>query len=173
MALLPGTFPGDPYARAIVIGLLFSLAGDVFLVLPDKYFVFGLFAFLLAHISYSVAFQSGSMAPGFRWVLLGMLAFGLAVLIYLREGIPAQMRTPVAAYILVILIMASLAVGRALGQPSTSTFVAAAGALLFVISDGILAVNRFRYPFRLAQAVVLVTYFAAQYLIAISLWGYF
>jgi uncharacterized membrane protein YhhN len=173
VALLPGTFPGDPYARAVVIGLLFSLAGDVFLVLPDKYFLFGLFAFLLAHISYSVAFQGGSAAPGFRWVLLGLLAFGLVVLVYLREGIPAQMRTPVAAYVLVILVMASLAVGQALGQPSTSTLAAAAGALLFVISDGTLAVNRFRYPFRLAEALILVTYFAAQWLIAISVWGYF
>jgi uncharacterized membrane protein YhhN len=168
VALLPGIFLSDPYARLIIIGLLFSLAGDIFLVLPDDRFVQGLVAFLFAHISYILAFHEGAAAPGFLRVLLGLLAFGAVVLAYISKGVPARMRIPVIAYIVVILLMASLAVGRAMAQPSTKTLSAAIGALLFMASDGTLSVNRFRYPFRLAEGVVLLTYFAAQWLIAMS-----
>ncbi len=171
IALLPGTFASDGYARAVVIGLVFSLAGDIFLVMPDRWFLFGLAAFLLAHISYIVAFRSGAGAPGFGLALLALGAFGAAVCAYLWKGVPGKMRGPVVAYILVIISMAALAVGRAMGEPSRGTLAAAVGALLFVASDAMLAISRFRRPFRLAEALILPTYFAAQWLIAVSVWG--
>ncbi|HTO99952.1 MAG TPA: lysoplasmalogenase [Anaerolineales bacterium] len=168
VALLSGAFPADAYARAVVLGLNFSLAGDVFLMLPHERFMQGLVAFLLAHICYIVAFHGGAAARGFAWVLLGLLAFGAAVLAYLWKGVPPRMRIPVLIYMTAILLMASLAVGRALGQPSAKTLSAALGALLFVASDSLLAINRFRRPFHPAQAFILGVYFAAQYLIALS-----
>ncbi len=67
--------------------------------------------------------------------------------------------------------MAALAVGRSLGSMSAGTAAAAIGALLFMASDAMLAINRFRRPFRLAQAAVLGCYFAGQLLIALSVGG--
>src|SRR5512140_1211935 len=59
VALLPGTFRSSGEARAIVLGLLFSLAGDIWLMQPERYFAQGLAAFLAAHLSYAFAFRSG------------------------------------------------------------------------------------------------------------------
>ena len=59
---------------------------------------------------------------------------------------------------------------RATNFASLFTAAAAAGAVLFVVSDGVLAINRFRLKFRVAQAVIMSTYVAAQTLIALSVW---
>src|SRR5512143_3607936 len=60
IALLPGTFITDPYARLIGLGLLFSLAGDIWLVLPADRFLYGLVSFLLAHLCYIAAFVTAA-----------------------------------------------------------------------------------------------------------------
>jgi uncharacterized membrane protein YhhN len=166
-ALLPGTLQSDPYARAIVAGLAFSLVGDVLLVLPDR-FLYGLGAFLLAHIAYILAFRSGAQAQGLAGVVLVLGAVAAGMLWYLWPGLSPHLKAPVTVYVMVIALMATLAVGRLLAHPSTSSLLAAVGALLFMCSDAGLAVNRFRRPFRLAELAVLATYFAAQWLIARS-----
>ncbi len=168
IALLPGTVTTDAYARAIALGLLFSLAGDIFLVLPDRYFLYGLVAFLLAHGCYISAFHAGVSSAGFHWALAVLLVIGAGVLGYLWNRLSPVMKGAVGVYVLVIVLMAALAVGRALEQMSRGSLLAGVGALLFVASDGMLAVNRFGRPIRGEQALVLVTYFAAQLLIAIS-----
>ncbi len=168
IALLPGTITTDPYARAIALGLLFSLAGDIFLVMPDRYFLYGLVAFLLAHGCYIWAFRAGASSAGFPWALAVLLAIGAGVLGYLWNRLSPVMKGAVGLYVIVILLMAALALGRALGEPSTGNLLAGVGALLFVASDGMLAIHRFGRPIRGEQALVLTTYFAAQLLIAIS-----
>ncbi len=168
IALLPGTVTADAYARAIALGLLFSLAGDIFLVLPDRYFLYGLAAFLLAHGCYISAFHAGASSAGFPWALAVLLLIGAGVLGYLWNRLSPVMKGAVGVYVIVIVLMAALAVGRAVGQPSRGSLLAGVGALLFVASDGMLAVNRFGRPIRGEQALVLMTYFAAQLLITIS-----
>ncbi len=93
------------------------------------------------------------------------------MLAYLWRGLSAALKAPVGIYIAAIVTMAALAVSRALAGASAGSLSAAVGALLFVGSDATLAINRFRRPFRLAQAVVLGLYFAAQLLIAGSVGG--
>jgi uncharacterized membrane protein YhhN len=60
------------------------------------------------------------------------------------------------------------AAARAVALPSTATALAATGAALFLASDAILALNRFGTPFRAGRALNLATYFAGQWLIALS-----
>jgi uncharacterized membrane protein YhhN len=167
VALLPGTFPTDSYARAVGVGLVFALAGDVWLLWSERYFLPGLASFLCAHVCYIVAFRSGTQAEGFRWVLLALAAVAAAALMYLWPGLRGGMRPAVPFYVGTITLMAALAVGRAMSR-LPGGMAAAAGALLFMLSDGMLAVDRFRRPFRWSRLAVLSTYFAAQWLIALS-----
>ena len=167
VALLPGRLGSEAYARAIAAGLVFSLLGDILLMLPDR-FIQGLAAFLLAHCAYIVAFHEGAAAPGFAWALAAAALVGGGVLSYLWNGLTGGMKPPVTLYVIVIGLMTALAVGRWLGRPAAPTLRAAAGALLFLCSDAMLAIDRFRRPFRPARAAVLGSYYAAQLLIALS-----
>ncbi len=167
-ALLPGNFLSDTYAGAIGLGLLFSLFGDIWLMLPGKYFLYGLVSFLLAHICYIFAFLAGATAYGFPWPLLPLLLIGATIMAYLWPALSAGLKGAVSLYVAVIVVMTALAVGRALAHSSTDTLSAAIGALLFMASDSILAIDRFRRPFHLSQAAILGTYFIGQWLIALS-----
>lgn len=160
---------GDGRYRALIaLGLVFSLAGDVFLMLPRDRFVAGLASFLVAHLLYAAAFGwHGSAASAV--LLLPFAAWGLLLLraLWPRLG---PLRAPVLAYAAALMAMAWLACVRA-GAGIPGALPAAAGAALFVLSDSALAFNRFRRPLRHAQALVLGTYFAAQWLIALSVHG--
>jgi len=155
------------YKSMVIIGLLFSLAGDIFLMLPRDRFIAGLIAFLFAHLFYIAAFASETSAPRW-WLLIPFIVFGVIVYTILAPFL-GRMRLPVIVYMAVILIMAWFAWER-WGQSSQSrAILAAIGAALFVISDTVLAINRFRYRFSLARLLNLTTYFAAQVLIASSI----
>ncbi len=168
-ALLPGTVRSDPYARAICLGLLFSLFGDVWLMLPGNRFLFGLVSFLFAHICYIFAFLAGAPAIGFLWPVLPLALVGAAILSYLWPKLSQTLRGAVSLYVSVIVVMVALAVSRGLARFSAGTLSAAIGALLFFASDATLAINRFRRPFRLGQAIILATYYSGQLLIALSI----
>ena len=168
-ALLPQTFLTDPYAGAITLGLLFSLAGDIWLMLPSNRFLYGLASFLLAHVCYLSAFLISAPGHGFLWPLLPLSLIGAVVLGYLWPALPAGLRAPVSLYVAVIVAMAASAVSRAMTFFALSALVAAIGALLFFASDAVLAINRFRRPFHLAHAVVLASYFAGQLMISFSI----
>ena len=155
------------YKSLVVAGLLFSLAGDVFLMLPRDRFVGGLVSFLVAHVFYIAAFtvEGGRVPPAWAGVLLSVYGGLMLRSLWPRLG---RLRGPVVVYVAVILLMAWQAAGRWLGAGPAGSGLAAAGALLFVASDSLLAWNRFKGGFRSAPALVLGTYFAAQWLIALS-----
>jgi uncharacterized membrane protein YhhN len=164
----PQAEPG--VARWILIGLAFSLAGDVLLMLPSDRFTAGLASFLLAHLFYIAAFtqQAGfQLAP---WALLPLLVAVGLVYRRLSPGL-GSLRLPVIVYMAVIVGMAWQALARCAVVPGTGPLLAAAGALLFATSDAALALARFQGPFRGSQAVVYASYFAAQWLIAVSLYA--
>src|SRR5512138_414628 len=79
LALLPGAFPGETYARLIIIGLFFCLLGDILLVLPSDQFLPGLGAFLAGLVCYALAFRGGALAPDFLWGLLVLSGVALAI----------------------------------------------------------------------------------------------
>jgi uncharacterized membrane protein YhhN len=169
IACLPGTILSDPYALAIGIGLLFSLLGDIWQMLSKRHFFKALVSFLITHICYALAFLTGGPAAGFLWPLLPLALVGAVILAYLQPALTARLQRAVSVYVAAIVVMAALAAGRAIAHCSIGTLSAAIGALLFLASDAVLAVNRFRRPFRAAQAVILSTYFTGQLLIALSI----
>lgn len=166
-AVLPASAHGPRYQLAVVTGLVLSLAGDVFLMLPRDRFVPGLASFLLAHLAYVVAFSSG-IPPGTNPVLLlPPLAAGVLLIRVLWRGL-GRLRLPVLLYATVIVLMVWQAWARGWELRSPGAALAASGAALFLASDSLLALNRFRAPFAWAQAAIMATYVAAQALIALS-----
>jgi uncharacterized membrane protein YhhN len=168
LALAAAGAPSPRYRRAIAVGLLFSLAGDVFLMLPGDYFVQGLASFLVAHLAYLVAFTTDCRLLARPLVFAGWGLVGAVVLSVLWPGVPPELRVPVAVYVVGLLAMAAQAGARALVRASPGARLAALGGVFFVLSDALLAFDRFRAPFAAAPAVILGTYFFAQTLLARS-----
>jgi uncharacterized membrane protein YhhN len=158
------------YTALIAVGLTCSLAGDIFLMLPQDRFIPGLVSFLLAQLAYIAAFIRAADRPlsGTSVLpLIPLLGYGFVVFAILRPHLGPLM-VPVLAYMVVILVMGWRAIEYARQYPTPGPLAAALGALLFIVSDSVLALNRFARPFRAAQALVLGTYFIAQWLIALS-----
>lgn len=161
--------PARPdYQWAIAAGLVLSTAGDVFLMLPRDRFVAGLASFLLAHLCYLRAFSIEVPFGAGLLLWLPFFAAGGMVVALVWPGLKPALRGPVVVYVIVIAAMAGQATGRWYASGSAVALAAAVGAGLFVVSDAVLAIDRFRWPFRAARAVTLATYWAAQLLIAIS-----
>ena len=156
------------YQWAIAAGLVLSTAGDVFLMLPRDRFVAGLASFLLAHLCYLRAFSIEVPFGAGLLLWLPFFAAGGMVVALVWPGLKPALRGPVVVYVIVIAAMAGQATGRWYASGSAVALAAAVGAGLFVVSDAVLAIDRFRWPFRAARAVTLATYWAAQLLIAIS-----
>ncbi|MGO1000814.1 lysoplasmalogenase [Lysobacter sp. CA196] len=159
---------GPGYRRAILIGLLLSTLGDVFLMLPGDWFVFGLGSFLCAHIAYLVALTR--RAPWFAalWPYPAYAALAALVLSVLWPHLPGELRVPVIVYVVVLAAMAAQAAAVWRRRATRATALAALGGAFFVASDATLAIDRFAAPFAAASALVLATYWIAQTLIALS-----
>lgn len=165
------------YRGTILLGLLFSLLGDIFLMLPVDLFLAGLGAFLLAHLCYMSAFFASSDARTRLTSIAVFAVFGIANLVGLLPRLEHAMRVPVITYVIALLLMAGFALARARSQRAregataavaASARLAAIGATLFVVSDTLLAWNRFGGGIPLASLWVLATYFIAQWYIARS-----
>ena len=155
------------YRYAVLCGLLASLAGDVFLMLPSDRFLEGLASFLAAHLCYVAAFTAGGARVRPAWLAVPLLLYGglMLGLLWPRLG---RLKLPVVVYTLAILLMAWQALGLWQAAGRAAGLLALAGALLFVASDTLLGWGRFRGEFAGGRALVLATYFAAQCLIALS-----
>ena len=158
---------GPRYQWAVAIGLAYSLAGDVFLMLPRDRFMAGLGSFLLAHVAYLVAFSVGVPVGTAPALALPLVALSIPLIWILWPGL-GKLRVPVLLYTAAILAMVWQAGARAWTIPTPGTALAAVGAVLFMASDAILAVNRFHRSFPTAQALIMSSYVAAQALIACS-----
>ncbi|MFP4511483.1 MAG: lysoplasmalogenase [Acidimicrobiales bacterium] len=153
--------PVDPSIRAwMVVGLCFSLVGDVALMLPERWFVVGLGAFLLGHVAYVVAMvlaptSAPGLAIGALLVAVAGAVVGRRIVAAVRTGQHPELGPPVIAYILVISAMVIAALG-------TTATAAILGALLFYASDATLAWNRFVEPLRHGPLAVMITYHLGQ-----------
>ncbi len=139
-----------------------SLAGDAFLMV-EGFFIPGLVSFLLAHLAYIALFKQGVPWFAHRGALAATVGVGAAMYLFLWQGgLPPELRVPVAVYVLVIALMAAQALGRARTLGDRAAHQVALGACIFMLSDALLATNRFVLPLPLAQVGVLTTYYAAQ-----------
>jgi sterol desaturase/sphingolipid hydroxylase (fatty acid hydroxylase superfamily)/uncharacterized membrane protein YhhN len=157
----PGRFP-----RLLIAGLVASLAGDVLLMWP-QFFVPGLVCFLLAHLAYIGLFAQGVGLFPRPNALAATLGIGAVMYAFLWwGGLPGGLRIPVGLYVVVIACMAAQAIGRAAVVGDPAALKVAVGACFFMLSDSLLATNRFVLPLPVASLWVLATYYAAQWLIA-------
>ncbi len=155
------------YKLLILSGLLFSLLGDVYLIFPKQHFKKGLIAFLVGHICYIVAFIVSTGIHYTVWIYLPLATIGI---IYLKNIVPYLGKTtiPIIIYVIIIAIMGWMALERLYSLRTIGALIAASGAVLFMISDSILAMNKFRKSFHSAELIILSTYFIAQWFLALS-----
>ncbi|WP_445577496.1 Membrane protein [Pseudomonas sp. E141] len=160
--------PPSEYRRWISLGLIFSLVGDVLLAWPGDLFVFGLGAFLLAHLAYLKAYLSDCRRPALLSLALA-LGLGATLLGILISSGLGPLLVPVIVYGLAISAMLWRALAR-LGTavPERSAWLAAAGALAFVFSDSVIGINRFVAPFHAAPYLIIISYWLGQWGIAAS-----
>jgi uncharacterized membrane protein YhhN len=155
--------------RALLIGLVVSLLGDIALLWPQQGFLPGLVAFLLAHIAYTVAFTREHRFLAQPAALAAYASIAGAVLAFLWSFIPAGLRIPVACYVLALTAMSAQTAVIGLsseGGVARRDRTLMLGGALFMASDALLATNKFAQPIPAATLWVLATYWAAQWCIA-------
>lgn len=154
----------------VVAALVFSLVGDVFLMLPrDSLFIYGLASFLFAHVAYFIAFRP---LPGEWWIPAILLLPVAIVLVSKMKRGAGSLFPAVVAYMAAILAMVVAAVsGYWEPEAADSWPFAAAGALLFMSSDALIGWNRFVKPLAWGPVAIIVTYHLAQMLLVASFIG--
>jgi uncharacterized membrane protein YhhN len=159
------------FVRISLVGaLLGSVSGDILLDLPStKVFIFGLVAFLVGHLFYTVLFFRHAKRPdGFDKLMIAALVVLAGVMIWIFRGITPALYGPVVLYILVIITMS---IG-ALLVPAENRMLFM-GALLFIASDVVLAVNKFLIVIPYGRVINISLYFIAQLIIimaAMTIW---
>ena len=159
------------YSFLILMGLLFSFGGDIALMFQQKrrYFALGLVLFLLAHIVYTIVFSLFDRFSTYD-IISGIILLAVAFAIYtLIKSNLGTLRISVMVYIIVISVM----VNRAISTFDSSILdflqavMIALGALLFYISDIILAADRYWKSWKYNR-ISLAFYYIGQFLIALS-----
>jgi uncharacterized membrane protein YhhN len=177
MISLIGYYVTSAHSRSgiVIAAMALSLVGDVLLMNPD-YFISGLVAFLLSHVLYIFAYRQHQWEESAN-VLTGVhrtrLAFpillagtGLVVILYPSLG---DLKIPVIVYATVISLMAMTALFRYGKTNQKSFWLVFAGAILFMMSDSILAINKFLTPIENGGLWIMLTYISAQYCIVSGL----
>jgi uncharacterized membrane protein YhhN len=149
--------------RNLYIALFFSLLGDISLMFGGElYFMLGLGSFLLAHIFYILLFRG-------QFKLLKALPFAAATISYflfIKSGIDKNLLIPVAIYCMTITLMAIFAACRKTNH--SSYYLVLIGSILFVVSDSLIAFNKFYAPLPASSFWVMSTYGLAQFLIVLG-----
>ena len=161
---------GSQFKVLVLLALFFSWVGDVLLMFDRDgtlYFILGLSAFLLAHIFYILFFNkvrtTEMISAKWGYFLIVVLYYGLFITFinpYLGD-----MHIPVKVYAVVISSMFLLSMHMLHLKNRKSGILMMLGALLFVISDSVLAINRFYSAFEGAGFIIMLTYGLAQLLI--------
>ncbi len=163
------------FRNLMIAGFAFSSAGDLLLMFTkhdENFFIAGLVAFLITHVCYTAGFITQifkNKAWNQHW---GQLAFSTLFVVYGAEFFIinrtsfGEMTIPVMIYCLAITSMGVAAVMRDRDKYSGGYFMVLTGALFFVVSDSLLATNKFIFTFNYSGTLILATYFIAQYFIA-------
>ncbi len=151
----------------IIMALCFSWLGDVLLMFQERdsmFFLLGLGSFLIAHIFYILFFHRIKIEEGVAarsWLALPVVAYYATLMAVLYPRL-AEMKMPVLVYGIVISLMLLLAMHMLFIKNTVAGRWMLAGALLFIISDSVLAFNKFYQPFEYAGIIIMLTYGLAQ-----------
>ncbi|HYV94758.1 MAG TPA: lysoplasmalogenase [Chitinophagales bacterium] len=162
--------------KFVFAALAFSWVGDVSLMFQQSnssFFLIGLICFLLAHVAYIIAFihdgrslkdRDRSLLARKPWIILFFIAYAIVIFFVVRNGL-GNMLLPVLVYMSIILLMGMSALNR-FGKIYLRSFNEVfCGALLFIMSDSLLAINKFSVAIPSASFLIMLTYVAAQYFI--------
>lgn len=162
--------------KSLLVGALScSLLGDIALMFTEQhniFFILGLASFLIAHILYAILFfkqrdiGNKKKKPFILSVVLILYGATLMALLYENLG---YLFFPVAYYVVIISTMVLMAYSRKGNINSLSYNLVFFGALLFVISDSILALNKFHSEITHAHIWIMLTYTLAQYGISMGI----
>jgi len=153
------------------VGILFSLVGDVLLMISlDRMFMFGLIAFLFAHVAYLFGFQNELMEVN-AWSVLLIVILSVSAVRVMRRIVSAirakgqtRLANPVIVYSTVITVMLYAAM-TTISNPewkTSASFFVSVGAFLFYISDIILAWNKFVSPIKNGRILNIAAYHLGQ-----------
>ena len=152
----------------VVLGLFFSCLGDVFLLSSEaNFFMYGLGSFLLAHIMYikiTAGFLKATSKSTMLFVSFSFVVFLAGLLLLIKDNL-GDMLLPVTVYGIVISTFGAVALLNYIGKKSTENLWLFLGAIIFIASDSMIAINRFYESNELYGLLIMLTYIIAQYLI--------
>jgi uncharacterized membrane protein YhhN len=157
-------------------GLIFSLAGDIFLMLPKEQFIAGLISFLLAHLAYIAGLNTTPFPVNVATLIVLILVALVSTRLFLSiaRGLAAtgnsKLKIPLLIYTLVLSLMlfsALLTFIRPSWSPGGALLVGL-GAVLFYLSDSLLAWNKFVGPLRHGELAIMITYHLGQVMITLG-----
>lgn len=155
-------FVSREYKRIVIAGLTVCMVADGVIY----WFMAGLITFFIGHIFYIYAFKRESRGPIPKWAAILLLLYGAFMAVWIAGSQFANgesiLGVAIIAYIAIILTMGWMAI-------RTQLKLAIIGALLFIFSDSVLAIDRFVVDIPYRDAFVMVTYYAAQVFIAASI----
>jgi len=151
----------------VFLALFFSWVGDILLLFEERgpnFFLFGLSAFLVAQVFYIVFFHNIRMREYIRGnaLLLLLVIVYYSILVSVLSPYLGNMKLPVRIYGVVLSFMLMLAMHTMLGKNKKAALWMMTGAVLFVVSDSLLAFNKFFAPFNNAGLIIMLTYGLAQ-----------
>jgi len=152
--------------KLMLIAFFFSLLGDSFLMFSgEKYFMFGLGSFLITHLLYIFVFSRNWLKAN-KLARFSIILFSIIMLLILKKNISYPLLIPIIIYIFTITNMAISAAERNTNPESYRlVFI---GAILFVLSDSLIAINEFVNPIPFSTIMIMGTYIFAQYFICIG-----
>ena len=148
-----------------LLALVLSVVGDILLMFVEchpNFFIGGLIAFLLVHLTYIKLFYKklNSLLKPFGFLTI-LIFFSIGLFYLLKDNLNDLM-VPVIIYMLTILVMVTTAYLRKGSVNSISYILVFIGALSFLVSDSLLALNKFYVPFSFANFFIMTTYAMAQ-----------
>ena len=178
-AMMSGVLASEkfPTKNLLVWALVFSWFGDVVLMFADKgqlFFIIGLLLFLTAHMIYILLFnkqqktQNGSNNSGLYIGVVFIVGY-LFVMLFVLYPKLGGLKIPVTVYAMVISMMLFMALKGFFGWQNPANYYVLTGAICFVVSDSLLAFNKFYEPIQLATFNIMSTYLLAQFLIVFGL----
>jgi len=168
LAFLQQVEISETYKYLIIAALVFSLVGDIFLVLPTDKFVQGLASFLVTHLFFIAAFTLG-FGPYLEISYLIPATIYTLVFLWILLPKTGKFKIPVLIYSLVLMVFLWQASGRFYYLADSSSPRILIGAVLFIASDSVLAYDRFVRSNKFSSAIIHSTYWAALVFLALSI----
>ena len=166
----------NTFSKFIFSALFFSWLGDIFLMFNGQlFFIFGLLSFLIAQINYIFAYRTSVSGHQSKTILQKKPYLYLPFILYitlfygtLYPHLEFALKIPVVVYSICLILMGIFALNRYQLVSMDSFLQVLIGACLFIISDSVIALNKFLFSFYLSGFVIMLTYILAQYLIVMG-----